>query len=333
MFANKLLNLLVYAYKRDVFLLDIFRYFREYEEVKIRKPIFLLGTHGSGLTLVSRIIRKNRNVVSVSGNHNYWSGADEMHVVLGPILPFEFTGIRHKVPDHADFEEHTSWLYASDELIDEYRLTEKDVTEELREKFRHTIRWLIDKHAVDLESARFTDKSQSFTVKVSFINEILQDTDPRFVLITRNPYAVCYRAPFKAGGLKRVSEEFSFEELLEFASQHWSNSIKYALEDSSKVDYFMSARFEDILREPEEQIKRICEFADLDFDIDMLPQPEHEIPFGSRFRDKWYPLRPNVNKKYFKEMSQEHVRIIDRYCGGLASKFDYEKPKINGNGG
>ena len=324
---KSLINYIWYVYRRNNWLLDVSRLWRSYDSIKIRKPIFLLGTHGSGLTLISRMLRRNRRVVSVSGNYKYWSGADEMHVVLGPILPFEFTGIRHHVPDHKDFKNHTSWLYASDELIDHYRLTEKDVTRELKEKFRHTIRWLIHRHAIYPNKARFTDKSQSYTVKVSFMDKILEGANPRFVLVTRNPYAVCFRAPSKAGGLKRIADNYTFEELLELASQHWANSMKYALIDGEKVDNFMVTRFEDVLEEPEKEIGRICEFAGLEFSEDMLPQPEHSISFGSRFRDKWYPLRPDVNEKYFEQIEPKQVDKIEHYCGKYAEIFGYEKPK------
>ena len=319
-------NLFYYGYRRNEWMLDASRWICDFEDQEIDRPIFLLGTHGGGLTLVSRMIRRLEGVVSVSGNHHYWSGADEMHVVLGPMLPFEFSGIRHKVPDHPKFSRHTSWLYATDELIDQYRHTAEDVTPDLRVTLRHTLRWLLQRHAIDPDTARFTDKSQSFTVKVSFLNELLKDTDPRFVLITRNPYAVCYRAPMKAGGMKRIRNEYLFEQLLELAAQHWSNSMESALEDQPDVNHFHTVRFEDILRRPEREMRRICEFADLSFDQDMIPHAHHQVPFGSRFRDRWYPLRPDVNEKYLSEISHEELEIVERYCGSLADRFGYERP-------
>lgn len=323
-----LLNIGWYLLKRNSWAFDISRHLSDFDDVDINSPIFLLGTHGGGTTLISRMLRRNRKLVSVSGNYRYWSGADEMQVVLGPILPFEFSGITHKVPDHPKFQNHMSWLYATNDMIDKYRLTGEDVTGELREKFRHTLRWLIRRHAINQDTARFTDKSQSYTVKVSFISEILKGTNPRFVLITRNPYAVCYRAPFKAGGLKKIKNNFSFLELLKLASQHWANSMKYALKDRLKVDYFKILRFEDVLKNPEKNIKAVCDFTDLEFHEDMLPKPSHKVPFGSRFRDKWYPLRPNVNEKYFKEVGPKHVEIIHKYCKEYANEFDYSKPSV-----
>lgn len=328
------LNYIYYAYKRNNWMLDFSRLWNQYEDVEIDNPIFFLGTHGGGLTLISRMLRRNNDIVSVSGNSNYWSGADEMQVVLGPILPTELSGIKHNVPNQnkfsfPKFKTEMTWLYATDDLIDYYRLTENDFTVDLSKKFSKIIKWIISRQKLNgKNSVRFTDKSQVYTVKVSFINELLKDTDPIFILVTRNPYAICYRAPYKEGGLKKIKNKFSFEKKLELASQHWTNSMKYALADKKKVKNFLTVRFEDVLSSPEKNIKKICEFADIEFNRNMLPQPDDKIPFGSRYRNKWYPLRPDVNSKYFNKMEESHLNIIDKYCHKYANKFGYEKPNI-----
>lgn len=74
---------------------------------------------GGGLTLLARMLRRHPQVVSVTGDHRYWSGADEMHTVFGPILPSELTGTRYKVPwpDHPVYKPPRSWTYACDELL------------------------------------------------------------------------------------------------------------------------------------------------------------------------------------------------------------------------
>jgi len=209
----KALNMLYYAYKRNNWMFDFSRFWNDFKGIKIDRPIFFLGTHGGGLTLISRILRRNKRIVSVSGNYKYWSGADEMQSVLAPILPFEFSGIKYNIPK-SRFKNHTSWLYATHELINSYRMTEEDVTSELRKIFRKKLRWMINRHAIDKTKARFTDKSQTYTIRLSFINEILKDCNPKFILVTRNPYAACYRAPKKARGMKKIRKDFSYIELL-----------------------------------------------------------------------------------------------------------------------
>lgn len=90
-FSKDFTNNIYYAYKRNNWMLDLSRFYKNYKDKSINSPIFLLGVQGGGLSLVSRMLRRNDKVVSVTGDSNYWTGADEMQNVLGPILPAEFT--------------------------------------------------------------------------------------------------------------------------------------------------------------------------------------------------------------------------------------------------
>lgn len=320
------LNKAYYAYKRNNWMLDFSRLWGDFSHVNIDSPIFLLGTQGGGLTLISRMLRRNKNVVSVTGDHEYWAGADEMQNVLGPLLPASLTGITHKAPPDQVFDTPRGWLYATDRLLPLYRNTKEDVSVRSREKLINILRWIINRHAPAEKDVRFTDKSQLYTIKVAFLAGLLQGCHPHFLLVIRNPYAVCYRSVTKAWSLKRLEDRFSFEERLEFAAQHWANSIYSALEDRETVNHFQIVRFEDVLRSPEENVRAICDFVNLEFRQDMLPQPEHSIPFGSRRRTRWFPLRVEVNQKYLTEIKEEHVEIIYKRCGTYAEMFGYAKP-------
>jgi hypothetical protein len=74
-------------------------------------------------------------IASVTGNYRYWSGADEMQNVYGPILPPQLTGIKHKAPKDELFGVPRGWLYATDRLLFQYRNTEKDVNTQIKECF------------------------------------------------------------------------------------------------------------------------------------------------------------------------------------------------------
>lgn len=322
-------NLLVYAWNRNNWMLDPRRVLGDFSAVGIQEPVFFLGTHGGGLTLASRMLRRHPTMVNVTGNHEYWSGADEMAAVLGPILPFELGGIKQNIPDHSRFQETTAWVYASDELVNDYRLTADDATPELREKFLGVIRWLKARHADHPNEARFTDKSQVYTVRASFIDELLQGRDPHFVLVTRDPYALSFRAPEKAAALRRLGDEASFHEKVELAAEHWRNSMEAVLEDREDLSNFHWFRFEDLLESPREHLEDLCSFCGLDLQNQMIPQADHKVPFGSRYRDRWYPLRPDVNEKYYKRMTRGDVELISEVCGKTARRFGYEEPDLD----
>ena len=44
-----------------------------------------------------------------------------------------------------------------------------------------------------------------------------------------------------------MSNRYTFQQRLQFASEHWANSMAAALQDGQKIAGFMVARFEDLL--------------------------------------------------------------------------------------
>jgi len=66
--------------------------------------------------------------------------------------------------------------------------------------------------------------------------------------------------------------------------------------------------------------------VELEFYEDMLPAPHHKIPFGSRFRDRWYPLSSRRALHYIEKATPEEFEIISARCGSLASELGYEAP-------
>lgn len=312
-------------------MLDPRRFVLDYADVPIRKPIFFLGNQGGGLTLIGRMIRRNPSVVSIAGDHTYWSGPDEMQRVMELRLPksLKLARLNYKVEvEHDTLTAPRSWSYAADGLIDSYRKTKDDLTLEDTAKFRYLIREALHRYGKGRDGARFFDKSQVYTVKLGLLNAIIEDTDPHYVLVTRNPYVACYRAAQgKAIDMERYASFMSLEERVDLCAQHWTNAVRCAVEDGKSVKHFTTIRFEDILEDPEGEVRGLCDFLDLEFSQEMLPQAHHTIPLGSRFPDRWYPLVTDVNARYLDKIPSNMLEIIDERCGELARNFDYRMPQ------
>ena len=43
------------------------------KDINVNKPIFILGTQGGGLTLISRILHRHPDTVYCSGNSKFWA--------------------------------------------------------------------------------------------------------------------------------------------------------------------------------------------------------------------------------------------------------------------
>lgn len=321
-------NTAYYYWRRNNWMFYVPGWWGASKATEIDRPVFLLGNQGDGITLISRFLRRHPQVVSATGNHRYWTGADEMQRSMEYRLPRGLRlsgGLLKTDPPHPRFTMPRSWSYASDDLWEAYHSTEADANPADARRFRKAIAECL--HRFGGEGSRFIDKSQVFTLKTRYIQALLDGCDPFFVLITRNPYVSCFRAASgKAGDMARYSSFLSFEERFEICIQHWTNSTRVVLDDSRHLRHFRHWRYEDFLAEPEANTKELCDFIGIDFRKDQLPAAEHRIPFGTKFGDRWHPLRPDNNEAYLKRMSREQLlKVLDR-CGGLAEKMGYPFP-------
>ena len=294
--------------------------------LSIDRPIFLMGLQGGGLTLLTRMLRRQGQVLTGSGSKQWWSGPDEIQNIFGPVLPAEFSGMRWKVPPHPLFGKPRSWSFGSGTLYPEYRRTEEHLTQSLKITLRSIIGYALARHGRGIVEPRFIDKSQTFMLRAGLIHAALADTDPRFVLVPRNPYVSVWRAASgKARDMADVMDHTTMSERLEICAEHYANCMSAVLEDAERSRFNLHIlRFEALLANPETELKRLCNALELNYHPDMIPSASHAMPFASRFKDRWYPLKPEVNNAYFSQMPQEAFDIVNAACADLTSQLGYQ---------
>jgi hypothetical protein len=323
------LNTAVYFWRRNNWIVDPRFYAARRSSARVNRPIFLVGNQGDGLTLVCRMLRRHPNVVSISGNSSYWSGADEMHRAMVGYLPPGLTSggrVFGGAPRHQILTPPRSWAYACDELLSGYRMTAEDANERDRNKLLTVLRYAISRHGGG-EPVRFIDKSQTFTVRLGYLSSLLEDNDPFFVLVTRNPYASIYRAATgKAADMERYKGRLSLSERFELCIQHWSNSMDAVLEDGRRLPRFKVVAFERFLSEPEQSLRDLTQFLELDFNLDMVPSEGQAPPLGTRFSERWFPLRGNVNEPYLQSIPNSLLEELRVRIGPRAAQLGYEPP-------
>lgn len=318
---NKLtFNLLGYYLKRT---LPLFYY--PFTKVKTpKKVIFFVGNQGDGLSFVTRIIRRNNEIISISGDNKYWSGPDEMATVMESVLPYNFRlpGILTRERLKTNLRAPRSWSYGSNEYVNHYISTERDFNNEDSKKFIKAISTSLKRFSSD---KIFIDKSQVYSLKMRLLQKIFGNK-VYFIHITRNPLVSCYRASIGyAGDLKRYSKKISHQELLKISVEHWNNTSNEILKSQKKVMNYKRFKFEDILERPEEGIKQICDFIGIEFNNNMLPSPDHSLPKYSKFKDRWYPIRKNLNDKYLNKIDIKSKNFIKKKLNvELVSKLGYK---------
>jgi hypothetical protein len=275
------------------------------------------------------MLRRAAGTVSISGGRKYWSGADEMHrAMLGAIPPSLANGGRWlgRAPRHPILAPPRSWSYACDELYPAYRLTADDYDRASARRFRKLIAASIARHG-EGGRGRFVDKSQVFSVKMSYVDRLLDGCEPHFVLVTRNPYATCLRAAREAGDMRRYAATLDEHQRFEICVQHWANTMRAIDEDSERVSHFTTVRLEDVLSSPAVELRKLCQRLDLPFSDDMVPAPGQAIPFGTRDPEKWHPLRGDVNSRYEAALTDGQLELLQERIGRRASRLGYRAPR------
>ena len=286
-----------------------------------------MGTQGGGLTLLSRMIRRHPHVVSTAGNSDYWTSADEMQNVFGLFLPRAFSGMRFKAPPHDKFPPPRSWTYATDEMLPQYRGTYEDYQPDLEAAFKKVLLYCSHRFGKKTSPVRFLDKSQSYSVRLGLLYRILKETGPKIVWVSRDPYVSIYRAAIgKAGDIRRLLNKLDFQERLEICTNHYVNTVKSFKNDCEKHQIpHLRIKFEDLLEKPEETLRLVTDFVDLELQEDMLPRKEHRLPMGSRFLDRWFPIKPEINQPYIEKLDSNLIQHVNSKFNHLIEYLGYQR--------
>jgi len=310
-------------HRRDRWRRSLRRRLPAVDRIPIDRPIFVLGLQGGGTTLIARCLLRHRDVASMSGNSRYWVATNELGFVRNRMarLPPSLWSSSHRADlEHPVFgTTHTS-IYACDELLPSYRRMRADARDEDAIQLKRLIREHLLVYAREPRRARFLDKTHTYTVKVGYVDALLEGCEPLFLLVLRNPYTACYSAIRRKPPSWRSAPPY--EQQLRLAAEHWQNSYRLALADGTEAGgRFAAVRFEDFVADPAAVVRAVCAFVGLDFDFDLTPQARHTRPFPTLPSDrKWYPLYDDGWRARVPEADAE---AIDEVCGPLARELGY----------
>jgi hypothetical protein len=113
---------------------------------------------------------------------------------------------------------------------------------------------------------------------------------------------------------------------LQIASEHWRNTFACATEDLEDHEDTVWLRYEDLAQAPEEELRRVVEAIDVEYDPDMIPRESHQLPFGSSEPHKWFPIRADTNGKHLQHLDAGMASVIRETVGDVAERFGYCTP-------
>jgi hypothetical protein len=121
------------------------------------------------------------------------------------------------------------------------------------------VRSLYRMYAERFDKSRFGDKTPGYTVHLLELEDLLPEAS--FIHIVRDGRDVA---------LSVRPLWFSPGKDMGAIATDWRHGIRTAREQGARCHRYMEIRFEDLIVEPEQELRRACEFLQLEFDSGML---------------------------------------------------------------
>jgi len=279
------------------------KYISNYQNKNINNPIFLLGVSSGGLTIISRIIRKHPNIISASGDNNFFYFLDEINICYKKFVPKKLD-IMRKGKFYREF-------YGIKKFISSTIINKNEFLN-YSKKYLKLLNAILQVYSKNPKKDRIIDKSQNNSLNIKFLDYVFRDKNPKYILIINNPYAVIAKSYLKLGNKSQKNLSISIE--------HFKNIFTKCLRDLKlSKNKFLIVKFDDFLINPEKTMRLIFKFLNLSFNKSYMPSNNDKFLVGDY---KWYPIRKQTHMKYLKHLSKNDFKIINKKCSKIIKTFD-----------
>lgn len=273
-------------------------------EPTLAKVVIIGGMPRSGTNLARRLV----------GSHS--------HIAMAPV-EFNFFG---KLAAGWDIAK----ILAEPKFRERYPLEADDlVGREAAEVYRT----LLSRYATDIGKPIAGEKSPRNEFFYRQILETLPGSDVRFVHMVRNPFDVIasYKnAPFR--GLNPDNDEHTIASV----AQEWVRSASLAAARSLTLPQrYRMVLFETMTENPDETVRQICAFLELDVQLKRMRELADFDGFGDNtsFKKPKHERPKNAPKIKQLESRKGHltdkeIETVAQICGEIAMALGYEDPDL-----
>jgi len=142
--------------------------------------------------------------------------------------------------------------------------------------------------------------------------------DVKFVYLVRDPRDMVLSYMKAPGGPKTAW----------YAARQWYREQVQCLRVVDELpDRCCVVRYEELVREPEETVRSLCEFLGIVYDPAMLSPQEadREASKASRYWENLgKPILSNNTDKYLREMPARNIRVVEAFCESVMRRLGYE---------
>jgi hypothetical protein len=272
-----------------------------------RRPFFILGSGRSGTSLLSRMLHTHPNIA----------------------VPFEshlYNRFYTRIPSSADLANPRTRERIVVEILRTEYLRQwtpppsagETLSAVSRHDFHGIVEALLGTWTVRQGKSRWGEKTPHHTLHWRTVLQGFPGLQAIHLVRDGRDVALSFRAaPF---GPKHVYQ----------IAHHWVRYLA-AAEEARKVlgeSAFLQVRYEDLLAEPERELRRVCAFLEESFDPAMLMyyRDESAYPTDQRNLDSLRkPVLSNNREKWRTGLTSRELRIFEAIAGAALERYGYER--------
>lgn len=137
-----------------------------------------------------------------------------------------------------------------------------------------------------------------------------------FLHLVRDPRAVCMSAVVQPWTRRGIAA----------AATTWRSFVQVASDARRDMgERILELRYEDLMEQPERELRGICSFLGIAFSPRMLEyRRSARTPVGGHARGAWMPLNPNL-RRWQTALSHHDVCVIEYLCGQQMDRLGYRR--------
>jgi hypothetical protein len=275
--------------------------------------IFIVGMARSGTTLLSEILNTHSKIVVSPETHyfrKYWLNDKQASLKKRVKLSKKFLAC----------DEFKQFGFS----IEEKKEIECEILESLKSGKTEILSNIQTRYRLREKKPFWAEKT---TAHLMYIPEIARLFPAgKFICITRDPRDICLslkKVPFNAGSTMSIARRWK-----RYAS-------RTSLYKDTYKNRFLEIRYEELIVNPEQVIKKICMFLGIDYESNMLNRNKAPATFD-KDQEYWKmkatrPIDKNNCGKWKKEMNVGEVYFFQKFLAKEMGMYNYEKQPIECN--
>ncbi|WP_345969906.1 sulfotransferase [Sulfurimonas sp. HSL1-6] len=302
--------------------------------VEGREMIFVVGNSRSGTTMMGRILGRNKDVFTFGELHFYgmmYDPAKEKNAKLSFDDSVQLFSRLLCLQREGFFSECSSLESYYDEVNSVLDQTIEYRNEEIYEIFA----------LYETQKQHKTIPCEQTPKNLFFLEDILKlPLDARIINMVRDPRDVLNSQKNKWKRRFLGAKQIPIREAVRaWFNYHpitialvWKAAVnEYKKQARQRTERLMLVHFEELLLNPESELKRICEFLSITYDLKMLDVPQVGSSDGNDSEEKGINKKRLNPWKHSKSLKKTEIYLCEKYCGKEMKAMGYELSNVRPN--